>query len=289
MKLNNIILGTAQFGSRYGIGPGNKELSVYQVADIIEMFGKNGGTCIDTAVSYGNCEDVLGEIGLAEFQVINKLPFELFLNGAEVNLMRIIERSLKKLDKEFFDCLLVHDFKNADVLLRDQIFTNIQKLKTSRMVKQVGISIYDSKSLVEEDFNSCDVIQAPLNILDRSMLNPETKKMLSRGAVPFHARSVFLQGLLLINPKQHPQYFQPWRTLFEEINSYSKQLKIPLLELCLSFVMNIPEVSKTVIGVAETSQLKEILAMKNKSIFKLPSELSSTDEKLIHPFNWVTK
>ena len=77
---------------------------------------------------------------------------------------------------------------------------------------RIGASVYNSDqlALVESRFRP-DIIQLPLNVLDR---RPVTSGMLARlkaAGVEIHARSVFLQGLLLMEPDELPEFFAPVR------------------------------------------------------------------------------
>ena len=50
--------------------------------------------------------------------------------------------------------------------------------------------------------------------------------------IEIHARSVFLQGLLLIPSQEIPNEFKRWETLFRKIEKWSKE-KIISLEACI--------------------------------------------------------
>ena len=49
-------IGTAQFGSNYGISNTNGKVSKIEVAKILENASKSKISLIDTATSYGSCE-----------------------------------------------------------------------------------------------------------------------------------------------------------------------------------------------------------------------------------------
>ena len=55
-----IILGTAQFGSNYGLMNNARWLTDQQVGEIISLAQANQISIVDTAPSYGNAEERLG-------------------------------------------------------------------------------------------------------------------------------------------------------------------------------------------------------------------------------------
>ena len=69
---NNIILGSAQFGQRYGV-MNRDELLLIKNVKMLEL-AENSIKMIDTAMSYGEAESALGKINLQNFNVITKIP-----------------------------------------------------------------------------------------------------------------------------------------------------------------------------------------------------------------------
>lgn len=67
-----IILGTANFGQKYGIN--NNKLTKNQAKQIVSVSRKNKIKQIDTAIDYGNTEAILGNIGVDHLKICTKLP-----------------------------------------------------------------------------------------------------------------------------------------------------------------------------------------------------------------------
>ena len=68
-----IALGTAQFGLDYGISNNSGQVSYDETKLILKA--KQFKICtLDTAMSYGDCEKILGDIGVSQFNLITKLP-----------------------------------------------------------------------------------------------------------------------------------------------------------------------------------------------------------------------
>ena len=69
-----LALGTAQFGSAYGIANQSGRVSREEVKEIITLARLNFIDTLDTAIAYGESEACLGEVGVDDFMVITKLP-----------------------------------------------------------------------------------------------------------------------------------------------------------------------------------------------------------------------
>ncbi len=69
-----LALGTVQFGQDYGIANSNGQTSRSEVDKILELARLKGIKTLDTAISYGESETILGQIGVQDFNIITKLP-----------------------------------------------------------------------------------------------------------------------------------------------------------------------------------------------------------------------
>tara|TARA_B100000795_G_C22761684_1_gene423880 strand:+ start:1206 stop:1460 length:255 start_codon:yes stop_codon:yes gene_type:complete len=69
-----IALGTVQFGLNYGIANRSGQIKIGEVKKIIDIATKNNIDTIDTAISYGESEKLLGNAGINDWKIITKLP-----------------------------------------------------------------------------------------------------------------------------------------------------------------------------------------------------------------------
>ena len=72
--MSALSLGTAQFGLPYGVANQRGQISLDDARAILRCAESAGIDTLDTAIAYGDSEDRLGEIGVASWQVISKLP-----------------------------------------------------------------------------------------------------------------------------------------------------------------------------------------------------------------------
>ena len=104
-----------------------------------------------------------------------------------------------------FEYLLLHDANSLLGLYGNEIYEGIKNMKIDGLTNKIGISIYDFDTLEEilKKFKF-DIVQAPLNILDRRLIEEGWLKKLKKKKIEVHARSIFLQGTLLLKRNQLP-------------------------------------------------------------------------------------
>ena len=153
--------------------------------------------------------------------------------------------------------------------------------------KKIGFSIYSPNELDKYFFKfKPDLVQGPLNIFDQRMLRSGWIKRLNNKSVEFHARSIFLQGLLLKKSKLIPKKFQKFYRIFDKYHSWLRKNNINSFEACLSFVFSIKIVDKIILGIDNVDQLNQIIntkLIKKKLNFK---QLNCFNNKLINPSTW---
>jgi aryl-alcohol dehydrogenase-like predicted oxidoreductase len=285
--LKKIVLGSVQFGEKYGISNVSGQTSIHQVYKILDYALINSINTIDTAPSYGGSEEIIGNILNDKWKIITKTKYS---NG-EVEFEEIVSNfneSLKKLKVDSVHGLLVH---NGDQLLGkdgELIFSAMKKLKDLGVVDKIGVSVYDSiqiKKIINKF--EIDIIQLPFNIFDQRLLKDGTLHDLKNKNIEIHARSIFLQGLLLMDIKSIPAYFNPILDTLKKYHTEARYLSMTNLEFALSFVNSVKEIDCLVIGV-ET--LKHLEDMVNSSFLDLDVEkfksLAIYDKKFINPSNW---
>ena len=68
-----LALGTAHFGQPYGIVDSGIRIGFREIESIVNKAYTFGVKTLDTAIAYGDCENILGEIGVQRWRVITKL------------------------------------------------------------------------------------------------------------------------------------------------------------------------------------------------------------------------
>jgi aryl-alcohol dehydrogenase-like predicted oxidoreductase len=287
-----LALGTVQFGLNYGITNTRGKVAITEVMDIL-TFAKNIGiTTLDTAAAYGESEVVLGELGASEsFDIVTKIPQ--LTSG--VTIENIVTQSCKNLHCKKITALLFH---HADDLISPQgqyYYQQAQALKNQGTIEKLGVSVYrpEQISLLCQQFNF-DIIQLPLNWLDQRFLRDDLQATLSN--IEIHARSIFLQGILLAEFNELPAYFLPYKRQIDNFNLYCKNLGCQPLTLALAIIHQQNIVDKAVIGCCSVNQLTQIaehyylaeklIHLNGEKIINIGKKLASNEETLVDPSQW---
>lgn len=284
MKLG---IGSAQFGELYGISNSGKPLSYDGVKKILTTARRHKIKILDTAASYGESEKWLGEFGLSDFDVVTKVPAMKDHRCCAGDWIKdSLKNSLKRLQIPSIYGLLLHcpqmiNHRNANV-----IRTTIKKLKEKGKLKKFGVSIYNPQILKTiVPMIKPDLVQAPFNILDRSLSTSGWMEQLYQDNIEIHVRSVFLQGLLLLPEPDLPKQFTTWRPLFSRWHQWLGDQKADPVKACLAAV-NDPRISCVLVGVQSEEHLSKILlAFQDLQDASFPS-LGCEDRNLIDPTNW---
>jgi aryl-alcohol dehydrogenase-like predicted oxidoreductase len=287
--MNRLALGTVQFGIPYGIANQQGKVSLDSATEILEHAHIIGIDTLDTAIAYGDSEKCLGQIGVKDWQVISKLP-ELPIETNDVLswVRESVHGSLQRLQISRLYGLLLHHSQQLLTPQGQELYHALNFLKTEGLVNKIGISIYSPMEL-EELFDrfSFDLVQAPFNILDRSLEQSGWLSRLKNEGVEVHVRSVFLQGLLLMNSVDRPIYFKQWDSLWSEWEQWLHTNNLTPLQACLNFALSNPAVDRVVVGVDSLAQLQGILAATTVTSVNPPDTLLCCDDPdLINPARW---
>ena len=286
--MSRLALGTVQFGIPYGISNQQGKVSLDAATEILNYAHIAGISTLDTAIAYGDSENRLGEIGVKDWRIISKLPEIPIATNDVLNWVReSVNGSLHRLKIPCLYGLLLHRPQQLLSNKGQEIYNALNLLKQEGLVDKIGISIYSPTEL-EELCNrfSFDLIQSPFNIFDRSLKQSGWLSRLKLAGVEVHIRSVFLQGLLLMNPPNRPAYFNRWQPIWTEWEQWLYTNNLTALQACLSFVLSDPDIDRVVVGVDSLSQLQEILAATTIEVVKPPDKLCCDDPDLINPARW---
>ncbi len=286
--LSKIIIGTAQFSSSYGISNTSGNVQSNTIKKILLEGQKLGIETIDTAIDYHNCHQELGRHGIDNYKIITKIP-KVPIN--EKNIDFIIQNQIKKacndLNVSTIDTILLHRPDQLKDELGKNIIRSLEKHKRLGIINKIGISIYNPSELVNIiNFYNFDVVQCPINIFDRRMQLSGWLKKLKELDIEIHARSVFLQGLLLMKNNLIPNKFDRWSLLFKKWDDYNNNNIINKIKTSLKYVLSLNEVNKIVLGFQSENQLKEVSKLIKFLNCNFPETLYINDEMLLNPNNW---
>ena len=283
-----IALGTVQFGLEYGVANQAGRVQLEDVKNIIQLAFAQGVCTLDTAIDYGDSECTLGQAGVNGWNIVTKLPaVPQGCTDVAGWVSMQIEGSLARLGVSQLHGVLLH--RPAQLLgeYGQQLLDLMQHLKAHGVTRKIGVSVYSPDELCAlEGTIPFDIVQAPLNILDRRLVDSGWAKKLRNQGAELHVRSTFLQGLLLMSPDQRPDKFALFSSIWSEWARWLNETGLTPLQACLGYVSGIAEVDKVVVGVDSVKQLQEILAASNLHLPSLPNWAQPIDTNLINPGRW---
>lgn len=283
-----LALGTVQFGLNYGVANTTGRVNADMVDTILRRAQLMGMDTLDTAIAYGDSESVLGSFGVQDWKVVSKLPAvpEGCPNVAQW-VKEQTHKSLQRLGLQRIYGLLLHRPSQLLESFGSDIYAALQVLKAEGFVSKVGLSVYRAAELDNLwPKYQLDLVQAPLNILDRNLVDSGWISRLKEADVEIHTRSAFLQGLLLMSADKRPIQFNRWANIWQEWDSWLLATGLTPLQACLRYANSIQEIDRVVVGVDGMAQLNEIIAATDGTLDYLPSFNILNDDPLINPATW---
>lgn len=278
-----LALGTVQFGLAYGISNSAGEVADDELDTILALARQLGVETLDTAQAYGNAEARLGSRHTADFQLVNKLAPGIQATEAATS----VTSSLQRLGRTRLDGLLLHRSQDANPAL----FEQLAELQRQGLVGKLGVSVYAPEELalwLAQGY-PLELVQLPANLLDQRFLRSGWLDRLQALGCEIHVRSLFLQGLLLMQPAMRPDYFQAFARLLARLDDWHPHLSP--LHKALSLIPALPQVSRFVVGVCHAH---ELAAIESAYVHLHPchddelAALACDEPALINPALWRT-
>ena len=193
------------------------------------------------------------------FRLISKLaaqPHPL-LNAQDVKSWdSLFLRSCERLGVQALDSFLLHS--PADLLKPGGKYLEewLQRLREQCLVKRIGLSIYTKEDLEGLNLDLFDMVQLPLSLYDQRLLMDGTIHKLRSHGIAIHARSLYLQGLILTPSSQWPSWVSTdVRNHHEALESHAERRGCRLIDLAIGFAQGLSDVEAVVIGVCSLEEL----------------------------------
>jgi aryl-alcohol dehydrogenase-like predicted oxidoreductase len=290
MKLG---LGTVQFGMDYGVANRNGKTTIEEAREIVRSAEESGISVIDTAALYGDSEKVLGMLLPMQhpFRVTTKLPGLLPLAEKPFDpneVVRLLSESLARLRQEHVYGVILHRGDELLSLYGDEIMEGLQKCKQLGLATKIGVSVY-AEDQVSEIISRypIDLIQVPVNLFDQRLVQSGFLNRCKSLGIEVHARSVFLQGLLTMEPQEIPSYFQPHTEIIYSFHRFLSEQGISPIDAALSFVNELPVIDTFICGVNRHEQLLQLVSLLRQPAKGLDySNFASSESALLNPSLW---
>lgn len=286
--ISQVVLGTVQFGLDYGVSNSEGKTHKNDAHKILSRAYELGIRELDTAPSYGDAESIIIDGRVDGYKINTKLlPGD---NYCSVDVSKKINESILNFGGNV-NSVAFHSI--IDLISKDYpvLIDELKHLRDLGRINKIGVSIYNEEDLLLLNNKlTPDFIQLPFNIYDQRFKSNTLINKLREEGCEIHVRSVFLQGLLLMEEADIPNGLKSVISYHNRIHDFEKISKMSIYKMCLSWVMNQAWVDKIVVGVNDIAQLEILVASINevindKSVIDL-SEFSIDDSSIINPVNW---
>lgn len=260
-----LCLGTAQFGLDYGVTNKNGQVSETTVSQLLTCARESGIRWLDTAQAYGNSEAVLGSHLLPgdSFQLISKLSAQEQTQFSQNDIAKFESRFFATCDRlglNQLDALLVHSPSDLRKPGSEYLISWLLSLRERGLVNRLGLSIYAEDDLADIDPSLLDIVQLPISLLDQRLLINGTISRLHDCGIAIHARSIYLQGLLLTPADQWPEWVSSEaRRHQQKLEVLADQKQCGLIDLALGFAKQLTEIELVIVGLTALQELEDLL------------------------------
>ena len=279
----------------YGIANQTGKPNVDQATKIVERAWEYGIREYDTAQGYGESENVLGNalrsLSLSsEVRVLTKLDPNLdHLNKAV--LEQAVRRSLTRLDVPILYGLMLHSEESLELWERG-LGDTLKGFITKGLTKHVGVSVYSpDKALLALESDGIDMVQLPSNIIDRRFEKSRVFRLAESKGKQIYVRSVFLQGLLVMDSKNVPSNMQFAVEVLRKLDVLSRHTGLSKQDLTLGYVKKAYPKTKIVFGVENPEQIRGNLKSWERTwshgcVERVQEEFGYVEERILNPSLW---
>lgn len=286
-----LILGTVQFGIPYGVTNAHGRVLPEVASDILLAARRSGIKLVDTAADYGTSEETLGRCLPQDMGVITKIPAVKAdaISVSDVEFVKsTVLHSLGRLSRAKVDAVLVHQCADLFKPGGERVVRLLDQLKTDGVTSAIGISVYDGADIDHAlELFRPDIVQVPMNLFDQRLKRSGHIVRLRNLGIEVHARSAFLQGVLLAAPSSLPAYFRQFDDQFARYREYLALNEVSPLAACLGFMIEQSGCDYVLVGVTTRNELEEIVSSLPATRGFPSMEVLVTDEiGLIDPRKW---
>jgi aryl-alcohol dehydrogenase-like predicted oxidoreductase len=288
-------LGTAQFGLDYGVTNLRGRVPGAEIGRILDHAREVGTGFVDTAALYGGSEEALGDLlPSGVFAIVTKTPKFGDCGSSEEAANRLeasFARSLRLLRATSVDGLLVHDGRDLLGPFGDALWQALARLKAQGRAARIGASVYDGHEIdiILERYEP-DIVQLPTNAIDVRLLEGGQLEKLAGKGVEVHARSIFLQGLLLQRSDDLDERFAAIRPALAGLHQQFAAAGFSTMEGLLAAVLSRPGIERVVVGCTSRDEFAEIAAAADAVAgrrFELDvAPFAVNDPRLLNPALW---
>ena len=255
MTMQKLVLGTANFGDIYGIS--NKlRLSTQEVDEILN-WASGKIEELDSSEDYKGSHQAISKHA-KHYKITTKINLNRL--GNIKDLTPKVKNICEEIGIEKIERVLLRPHATDPKFTLDAI-KKLEKMRLMGSIASLGLTVYETKEM-NYFIGALDfpiTFQVPLNLLNRSFQEQITFNPTRYQGFNFYVRSVFLQGLLLMNPENIPHHLSEAIEPVRFLNDKLTKLGLSTLEATFAFIRNQNWATGTLVGVTSLDELKKNL------------------------------
>lgn len=297
-------LGTAQLGMDYGIVNRSGKPSRSDATKLVRYAIAHGVTHLDTARAYGESEAVLGaalqgawrsrvEV-ITKLDTLGSLPIDAKPTAVQAAVDDSVANSCRELGTDRLSTLLLHRWHHRTAW-QGVAWQRLLELQSKGVIGSLGASVSSPQEALEAlQDPGVQHLQIPMNVLDwRWKASDVDRAVEGRPNVVLHARSAFLQGILLHPPEAWPATDYDATGCVRELKDLVRRFERQnIADLCLAYLRSQSWISSIVVGCETLEQIQH-----NLNLFRGPKltveqaeeverSLQVAPESLLNPSMW---
>lgn len=293
--ISRLVLGTAQLGMAYGVSNVTGQPDLKTADAIVKTAWENGIRKYDTAQAYGKSEEVLGKtirsLDLSDrTKIITKLHPDLdHLNKSE--LEESVEKSLSRLNVPILHGLMLHREEYLEIW-ESGLGETLQSFVRKGLAEHIGVSVYfPDRAVSALKKHGINMIEIPSNIFDRRFEQAGVFELAQERGKEIYVRSVFLQGLILMDIEDLPERMQFGVQVLKRLESLSKETGLSKQDLSLNYVGETFPETNVVFGAETPEQVKKNVKtwespLPADVLLRLRQDFAEVPEEMIDPRRW---
>ncbi len=298
MHEQRLVLGTAQLGMDYGIANREGRPDPATACAMVRAAWEGGVHTFDTAIAYGQSEAVLGQAlaqaGLtAQAKVVSKTD-PAWDGRDRAELSRATAQSLRRLGVETLHALLLHREHLVDRWDQGVGEAMLGEVQAGR-AQCVGVSVYTpAAALTALRTEGISLVQLPTNLLDRRFEAAGVFELAERLGKTIHVRSLHLQGLLLMAPRDIPERMAFARETLARARELASSYGLEPLQAGWAFMGAACPQAQLIFGADNLEQLRANLQAARTAcppgfVRAVRQAFPAVPERILNPALWEAK
>ena len=284
-----IYVGTANFNKNYGFW---QRSSVFKINDLYKLFFEiqnNGNIFLETSQNYEGVEELIGKY--AKGKLLDKITTKISPDKYDTasSIVSMVNKSLEKVGQESFYSVLLHNPEILSCENTADIVTGLENCINLGLTKSIGISSYESQQIVQlkKRFPQLTDFQINENVVDQKNFKNTDLMTLSKIGNKIFVRSIFLQGNLLVNYSDLPEFLIPQQEIFKKFIELCDSNKVSQIKCCLDYVKQISWSSGIVVGINKFTDLTDIIENFSSAIEVNDFPIDVLSDFYSDPRNWI--